>query len=165
MKTSNLPLGSQFFSILEENQIVDWEAKHFWEKMQKNSHDNKNSTKVMLYRGLEILVINKYLEKRKSPNNKRVHLYTGTSRIEYFINYQYNKELHRHLDQKIYDLNQGINNYECRLNFINELTMENSILEKYVSKYTAELNNQINELQLKLDVINSIIDQHKISLA
>lgn len=162
MMSSHLPLGLEFLSIFENHQVVDWQAKHFWEKMPFDNEYNKNILKAKMYRGLTILVQHKYLKKRKSLNNKNVYLYTGTSNIEYLINHQYNKEIQIQLGEKIFEIQNDILNSECKLNYINELVAENFLAERHVSKYKKELHKQLSELKLKLDVIRLIIDQYKI---
>lgn len=159
---SHLPLGLEFLSIFEQNQVVDWQAKHFWEKMPFDGEHNKNIFKAKMYRGLNILVQLKYLEKRKSLNNKNVYLYTGTSNIEYLLNYQYNKEIHIQLDKKVLEIQNDILIHECKLNYINELIAEKILAERYVSKYQKELYKQLRELNLKLEVIHSLINQYKV---
>lgn len=154
-----LPLGIHFISIFENNKIVNWEAKQFWEKMQLDGEQKKNSVKAMMYRGLNMLVQNKYLEKRQSPKNKKVNLYTGTSKIEYLISYNYGIEIYAQLDQRQIEIKRKIEDIESKLNYINELLGEGSLKEKHVLKYRIELDKQMSELQLKLEVINSIIDQ------
>lgn len=162
MMSSYLPLGLEFLSIFEKNKIVDWQAKHFWEKMPFDGEYNKNIFKAKMYRGLNILVQHKYLEKRKSLNNKNVYLYTGTSNIEYLINYQYNKEIQIQLDKQVFDIKSNIKIHEYKLNYVNELISEKILAERHVSKYKKELHKQLFELNLKLDVIHSIIDQYKL---
>lgn len=162
MKTSFLPLGFEFLSIFENYQVVDWQAKHFWEKMPFDDEYNKNILKARMYRGLNILVQHKYLKKIKSLNNNNVYLYTGTSRIEYLINYNYNQEINIQLDQKVFDIQNNIAIHEYKLNYIAELIAEKVLAERYISKYKKELHEQLSELHLKLDVINSIINQYKL---
>lgn len=162
MMSSHLPLGLEFLSIFENHQVVDWQAKHFWEKMPFDDEYNKNILKAKMYRGLSILVQHKYLKKRKSSNNKNVYLYTGTSNIEYLINYQYNKEIQIQLDRKIYEIQNDILNNKCKLNYINELVAEKFLAERHVSKYKKELHKQLFELNLKLEVIHSILNQYKL---
>lgn len=162
MMSSHLPLGFEFLSIFEKNKIVDWQAKTFWEKMPFDGEYNENIFKAKMYRGLNILVQHKYLKKRKSLNNRNVYLYTGTSNIEYLINYQYNKEIQIHLDQKVFDIKSNIVIHEYKLNYIHELISEKVLTERHVSKYKKELHKQLSELNFKLDVIRSIINQYKI---
>ena len=162
MMSSHLPLGLEFLSIFEKNKIVDWQAKHFWEKMPFDDEYNKNILKAKMYRGLNILVQHQYLKKRKALNNRNVYLYTGTSNIEYLINYQYNKELKIQLDQKVFDIKSNIKIHEYKLNYINELVSEKVLAERHVSKYKKELYKQLSELYLKLEVIHSIINQYRL---
>ena len=64
-KSVNLPLYDDFLKIFIDNEITNWQAKHFWEKMPFDNEYNKNILKAKMYRGLTILVQHKYLKKRK----------------------------------------------------------------------------------------------------
>lgn len=60
-KSVNLPLYDEFLKIFLDHKILNWQAKHFWEKMDLNQRYRAKYCKKLMYVGLRVLLKCQYL--------------------------------------------------------------------------------------------------------
>lgn len=79
-----LPCRNQFIQVLSNYEINDWEAKAFWSYFTPQKGCKKQYLRQQMYAGLKILHRNGYLEAKTSPFNRRLFLYSETSKLKLF---------------------------------------------------------------------------------
>ena len=80
-KLVNLPLYDEFLKIFIDHEILNWQAKHFWEKMGLNQRYRAKRCKRLMYVGLRVLLRCKYLEIDVSKSSKKAFSYIETPRL------------------------------------------------------------------------------------
>lgn len=135
-----LPLAKEFEKIFLENEIFEWEAKHFWQKIDQTALVNPAYQKSFMYSGLKILRTRGYLVSQPTFNNKQLFLYTETKKLKEL------KKMTKNLDLKTVF-------YEERLNLIKNLDIYNNqilIISELFPKYT-HLNNELIKIKNTLN--------------
>ena len=89
-KSINLPLYDDFLKIFLDNEIINWQAKHFWEKMGLNQRYRAKRCKQLMYIGLRVLLKCQYLEVDVNKSTQKSFSYNETSRLNELRN-QYKK--------------------------------------------------------------------------
>ncbi len=152
MAKLTLHFYAQFFELLEHSEIIDWPAKMFIEKIfYPFFRTTKNKAKI--YRGLEALVRSGYLDRKKSPNNTRIYLYTATKKAiecheknlaENFITVIKNKisVIQMHIDEK-----------QIEIELIDELISENPQIKQKLESLKEENISDLHTLDLKKRVL------------
>ncbi|MDH1439349.1 hypothetical protein N5I27_13570 [Acinetobacter johnsonii] len=79
-----LPCRNQFIQVLTNNEIKEWEAKEFWSYFTPQKGCSMPPLRQQMYTGLKILHRNGYLEAKYSPLNRRLFLYSETSKLKLF---------------------------------------------------------------------------------
>lgn len=70
-KSVNLPLYEDFLKIFIDNEIINWQAKHFWGKMGLNQRYRTKHSKQLMYVGLRVLLKCQYLEVDANKSTKK----------------------------------------------------------------------------------------------
>ena len=91
-KSVNLPLYDDFLKIFIDNEIINWQAKHFWEKMGLNQRYRAKHCKQLMYIGLRVLLKCQYLEVDGNKSTKKAFSYNETPRLNELRN-QYKKQI------------------------------------------------------------------------
>lgn len=79
MAISTLPFYKDFFFIIENNEVLEWEAKKFVCKiLVEDEQTAKENQKV--YRGINAFVKNGFLLRKANPKNVRTFVYSETTK-------------------------------------------------------------------------------------
>ena len=158
MKKIPLPLSNEFFSIIENHEIINWESKDFWEKMNHSLYTDKQKMRKRMYAGIRVLTICKFFEIKKSPNNNRVNIYTENQRLKSFRSDLIQNRLKDVLSKKHNQILEDIKIKENELNFIQLLSIENPSIKNHLDKYNKKYENDMDFLKSNIKVIEKILD-------
>ena len=132
-------MAKEFEKIFLDNEVFEWEAKHFWQKIDQTVLVNPAYQKSHMYSGLKILSIRGYLIFSPAFNNKRLFLYTETSKLKELRNSRKDLALKFIFFKEKISLINNLESYDFQISFVS----------KIIPKYS-HLNIELKELKNKL---------------
>lgn len=160
MANTILPFYKEFAEIFEKHDIINWQAKDFWEKIGlQEAYDAKNRRK-MLYKGLRILVKTNYLRIDPAKSTKQCFSYVET---EYLVDLKKSMRvsiLAQAFEQKKDELLKEQSDKRRSAFFINNLMIENYHLRKYLTPMSEDLDRDIQIINSNLQLMKMILKQH-----
>lgn len=157
MKITQSLLADDFFEIIENNEIINWESKDFWMRIDDSIHRNKSENQKNIYNLINFLSKNSCFEIKKSPTNKRINTYTENKKLRSIRNNILLEKLNDFLNEKHEYIQENIKKKKKELNFIRSLSEENPSIKNILSKHQIEYEDEIKELELKVTVIKKIL--------
>ncbi|MCH7310547.1 hypothetical protein [Acinetobacter sp. ANC 4805] len=159
LKSVNLPLYNDFLKIFVECEIVNWQAKHFWEKIKFNQNYRTNEDKRLMYVGLKILLKCEYLEVDVNKSSKRAFSYNETPRLNELRDRYKKKKLEPIFSIKRAKFLNEIDDKENNIKFIESLILDDKTLEKYFINYREKLKNDIRNINSNIKLMDEILNK------
>ncbi len=160
MAQTILPFYKEFADIFEKHEIINWQAKDFWEKIGlQQSYDAKNRRK-MLYKGLRILVKANYLRVDPAKSTKQCFSYVETEHLIHLKKSMRISILTQAFEQKKAELLKQQREKRSSLFFLGDLMIENPNLRKYLTPMTEDLDRDIKIIDSNLQLMKMILKQH-----
>lgn len=157
-KTVNLPLYDEFMDIFANHEIQNWQAKHFWEKMDMDKSSKVEQHRRLMYAGLRVLVKCHYLEVDVSQSTRKAFSYKETHRLENLREKFKKQKLEKvFLAKKIEFLGQ-IKDKENNINFIQTLLADDKTLEKYFIVHQQKLENDIRSINSNIKFMEDVLN-------
>ncbi|GAB01501.1 hypothetical protein [Acinetobacter sp. NBRC 100985] len=128
-KSVNLPLYNDFLKIFIEYEIVNWQAKHFWEKMKLNQHYRTKEDKRLMYVGLKILLKCEYLKVDVDQSSKKAFSYNETHRLNELRDKHKKQKLESIFSIKRAEFLNEIDDKENNIKFIESLLSDDKTLK------------------------------------
>lgn len=157
MKITQSLLADDFFEIIENNEIINWESKDFWMRIDGSIHRNKSENQKNIYNLINFLSKNSCFEIKRSPTNKRIKIYTENKKLRNIRNNILLEKLNDFLNEKHEFIQEDIKKKKKELNFIRSLSEENPSIKNILSKHQIEYEDEIKELELRVTVIQKIL--------
>lgn len=157
MKITQSPLADNFFEIVENNEIINWEPKDFWMKIDHSIHQNKREIQQKVYNLISFLSKNSCFEIKRSPTNRRIKIYTENAKLKIIRNKILMEKLSDVLNEKYEKILDDIRIKEQELNFIQSLSMENPSIKNILYQHQTKYEDEIKELELNIKVIKKIL--------
>jgi len=158
-KSVNLPLYNDFLKIFIEYEIVNWQAKHFWEKMKLNQHYRTKEDKRLMYVGLKVLLKCEYLEVDMNQSSKRAFSYNETYRLNELRDRHKKQKLEPIFSIKRTKFLNEIDDKENNIKFIESLLSDDKTLEKYFINHKKKLNNDIRNINSNIKLMDEILNK------
>lgn len=160
MANTILPFYNEFAEIFENHDIINWQAKDFWEKIGlQEAYDAKNRRK-MLYKGLRILVKTKYLRIDPAKSTKQCFSYVQTEHLVHLKKSMRVSILEQAFEQKKAELLKEQSDKRRSAFFINNLMIENYYLRKYLTAMSEDLDRDIQIINSNLQLMKMILKQY-----
>ena len=157
-KSVNLPLYDDFLKVFIDNEIINWQAKHFWEKMGLNQRYRAKRCKQLMYIGLRVLLKCQYLEVDANKSTKKAFSYNETSRLNELRNQYKKHKLESIFSIKEIEFMDQIKDKENNLKFIESLLSNDKTLEKHLIKYKEKLENDIKNINSNIRLMKDIMN-------
>lgn len=158
MKKIPLPLAKEFFSIIENYEINNWQAKDFWGKMNHSLYIDKQLMRKKMYAGIRVLVICNFFNIQKSSSNKRINIYTENKRLKEFRKEIIQNQLNEALNGKHHKMIEEVKIKENEIDFIKSLCEEIPSIEKHLDKYNKKYIKEMDILRSNIRVIEKILN-------
>lgn len=153
----HLPMAEEFEKIFLENEVYEWEAKHFWQKIDQTVLVNPEYEKSFMYSGLKILRIRGYLISQPTFNNKRLFLYTATKKLKALKNSNQNSDLKSIFFEERSNLIKNLEVYDFQISFISELIPKYPHLNIEIFKIKKTLNLNRKKYEEKINAIDHFL--------
>ena len=156
-KSVNLPLYDDFLKIFMDNEIINWQAKHFWEKMVLNQRYRAKRCKQLMYVGLKVLLKCQYLEVDANKSTKKAFSYNETPRLNELRNQYKKQKLENVFLIKEAEFINKIKDKENNLKFIESLLLNDKTLEKHLINHKEKLENEIKNMHSNIRLMKDIM--------
>lgn len=156
-KSVNLPLYDEFLKIFINYEIVDWQAKHFWEKIMLNPDYRSLRSKQLMYVGLRVLLRCDYLKIDNIKSTRKSFSYNETPRLNELRNRYKKQKLENIFSEKKSHFLDEIKDKENNIRFIESLLLEDKTLDKYLINYKEKLQIDIKNINSNIRLMNDII--------
>ncbi|WP_111858554.1 hypothetical protein [Acinetobacter sp. CFCC 10889] len=156
-KSVNLPLYHDFLKIFMDNEIINWQAKHFWEKMGLNQRYRAKRCKQLMYVGLRVLLKCQYLEIDEKQSTKKAFSYTETLRLNELRNQYKKQKLENIFLIKETEFINQINDKKNNLTFLESLLSNDKTLEKHLINHKEKLENEIRNMHSNIRLMKDIM--------
>lgn len=156
-KSVNLPLYDDFLKIFMDNEIINWQAKHFWEKMGLNQRYRAKRCKQLMYVGLKVLLKCQYLEVDANKFTKKAFSYHETPRLNELRNQYKKQKLENVFLIKEAEFINKIKDKENNLKFIESLLLNDKTLEKHLINHKEKLENEIKNMHSNIRLMKDIM--------
>lgn len=156
-KSITLPLYDDFLKIFIDNEIINWQAKHFWEKMGLKQHYRAEHCKRLMYVGLRVLLRCKYLEIDEVKSSKKSFIYKETPKLDELRDKYIKRKLEAIFEVKKNDFLNQIQNKENNIKFIESILLEDETLEKYFINHKEKLEHDIKNIKSNIKFMDSIM--------
>ena len=156
-KLVNLPLYDEFLKIFIDHEILNWQAKHFWEKMGLNQRYRAKRCKRLMYVGLRVLLRCKYLEIDVSKSSKKAFSYKETPRLNELRDRYKKQKLEAIFSIKKSEFLNQIKDKENNIEFIESLLSDDKTLEKYFINHKEKLETDIKNIKSNIELMNNIM--------
>lgn len=157
-KSVNLPLYNDFLKIFIEYEIVNWQAKHFWEKMKLNQHYRTKEDKRLMYVGLKILLKCEYLKVDVDQSSKKAFSYNETHRLNELRDKHKKQKLESIFSIKRAEFLNEIDDKENNIKFIESLLSDDKTLKKYFINHKEKLKKDIKNIKSNIRFMDEIMN-------
>ena len=157
-KSVNLPLYDEFLKIFINHEIINWQAKHFWEKMGLNQRYRAKRCKRLMYVGLRVLLRCKYLEIDVTKSSKKAFSYKETPRLNELRDRYKKQKLEAIFSIKKSEFLNQIKDKENNIEFIESLLSDDKTLEKYFINHKEKLETDIKNIKSNIKLMDSIMN-------
>lgn len=159
MTDSQSILADDFFSVIENHEIINWESKDFWMKIDHTIHKNNQKNRQKIYNLIGFLSKNSCFDITKSPTKKRIKLYTENEKLKKMRNKIIQENLNDILNEKYGKTLDSIRVKESELNFIISLYNEYPSIKNTLAKYQEKYEEDIKALKSNINVIKDILER------
>lgn len=156
-KSAYLPLYDEFMNIFLDHEIVNWQAKDFWEKMELNPRYKTKRYKRMMYIGLRVLLRYKCLEIDVTKSSKKAFSYKETPRLNELRDRYKKQKLEAIFSIKKSEFLNQIKDKENNIEFIESLLSDDKTLEKYFINHKEKLETDIKNIKSNIELMNNIM--------
>ncbi|MFY5965498.1 hypothetical protein ACOUVW_12930 [Acinetobacter baumannii] len=156
-KSITLPLYDDFLKIFIDNEIINWQVKHFWEKMGLKQHYRAEHCKRLMYVGLRVLLRCKYLEIDEVKSTKKSFSYKETHRLDELRDKYRKQKLEAIFSVKKIEFSNQIKDKENNIKFLESLLLEDKTLEKYFINHKEKLEADIKNIKSNIKFMDSIM--------
>ena len=156
-KSVNLPLYDDFLKIFIDNEIINLQAKHFWEKIELNQRYRDKRCKQLMYIELRVLIKYKYLEVDVNRYTKKAFSYNETPRLNELRNQYKKQKLENIFLIKETEFINQINDKKNNLTFIESLLSDDKTLEKHLINHKEKLENDIKNMHSNIRLMKDIM--------
>lgn len=157
-KTFKLPLYNEFLEVFANNEIHNWQAKHFWEKMGLNQRYRARRCKRLMYAGLRVLLKYNYLELDIESSKKNAFSYKETPHLNKLRELYKKQKLTELFSTKKLVLLDELQDKENIIEFINDLLLDDKSLEKYFIDHKKTLENDIKKINSNIRFMDDILN-------
>lgn len=152
-----LPCRNQFIQVLINNEIQDWEAKAFWSYFTPQKGCTMQYLRQQMYAGLKILHRNGYLEAKISPFNRRLFLYSETTKLKLFRNKILINDYENIFKKEIETLNINLEKIDNMAVLIDELSITYPGLKDRLLFARNEIESNRISQEMKLQTFNDLL--------
>lgn len=156
-KLVNLPLYDEFLKIFIDHEILNWQAKHFWEKMGLNQRYRAKRCKRLMYVGLRVLLRCKYLEIDVSKSSKKAFSYIETPRLNELRDSYKKQKLEAIFSIKKFEFINQIKDKENNIKFIESLLSDDKTLEQYFINHKEKLETDIKNIKSNIKLMDNLM--------
>lgn len=156
-KSVKLPLYDDFLKIFIDNEIINWQAKHFLDKMKMNKSNGTEQYRQLLYAGLRVLVKCQYLKIDVNKSTKKAFSYIETPRLNELRNQYKKQKLENVFLIKETEIINKIKDKENNLTFIESLLSDDKTLEKHLINHKEKLENDIKNMHSNIRLMDEIL--------
>lgn len=159
MKISKRPFFKELCKIIGENHIHSWKTCDFWNKIKHLGIENNNVNYQCVYRLLQYLVQEHFLESNYSENGYAYTIYNETLRMSDFrTNYciESTSSIHR-LQLKKKSFSDHLNFILEEITAYEDLKFSFPELQQEINELIQLKNNKILKLQAKQRAIDSLL--------
>lgn len=139
-------------------EIKNWQAKHFWEKMGMSKNSKVEQHRRLMYVGLRILVKCHYLEVDVSQSTRRVFSYKETHWLDNLREKFKKQKLEKVFLAKKTEFLGQIKDKENNINFIQTLLADDKTLEKYFIVHQQQLENDIRSINSNIKFMEDVLN-------
>jgi len=157
-----LPMAEEFERIFLENEVYEWEAKDFWQKIDQTAlgaFGIPKRQKAYMYSAIKTLTILKYLVSKPSPYNHRVFLYTSTQKLKNLCNRESSLNLKTIINKEKSNLINELETCVIQVSIITEMFPKYSHLKKELIVIKNELNFEKHKLENKINAITLLLEK------
>lgn len=152
-----LPCRNQFIQVLSNNEINDWEAKEFWSYFTQQKGYTMQYLRQQMYAGLKILHRNGYLETITSPFNRRLFLYSETTKLKLFREKILINDYENIFKKEIETLNINLEKIENMAVLIDELSIAYPGLKDKLTFARNEIITKKTSQEMKLKTFKDLL--------
>lgn len=153
-----LPLAKEFERIFLENDVYEWEAKEFWQKIDQSARTSIHQ-KAYMYSGIKTLTILEYLVSKPSAYNHRVFLYTSTQKLKDLCNRGKNLNIKSIIHEEKSNLISDLEHCKIQILFISEMFSKHPHLKKELIVINNDLNFEKCKLENKINAITLLLEK------
>ncbi|MFW1843607.1 hypothetical protein ACG9YY_11805 [Acinetobacter pittii] len=158
MAKYTLPFYSNFFQVMEKNEIVEWRANDFIFAIFGKNSKIKNHERQSIYRGLNILVKCDYLKRIRDKNNKSIFRYSETTRLQQHKNIEKIAKVKEVLKEEQNNLISTLEKRSSEKVFINDIINKNPELKDFFLNYDFVISQELRQLEIKASFIKNIFN-------
>lgn len=157
----NAPLNfyKELARIFENHEIINWEAKDFWNKLALEEHPNAVKFRRIMYSNLRALLREKYLMIDQTKSKKNRLSYSQTEHLIEFKQKLKAKRIKNAFDEKKVQLLLDVKEKRNNMFFLLHLIDEDNNLEKYLSKFSDDLIQEIDAINSNIKLMEMILNQ------
>ena len=157
MKTRAMPLTIEFFYILENFEIINWEAKDFWSKMDASAYSDVNTMRQKMYAAIKFLVSYEHLDVKKSPNHKELNIYSENEALRSFYKEVMRLRVNDELMDTYNQLLEEIKIKENSIKFIASLIDNHPSIKNHLNEHNKQYENELIKLKSNVNLMKDII--------
>lgn len=154
-------LADDFFDIIENNEIINWETKDFWKKIDHSQYKDEQNLQQQIYKLISLLAKNSCFDVKRSEKNKRLKIYTENKKLKRIRNLVIQDKLNEVLEEKYNSTLEEINLKENELKFILSLLEENPSFKSILDNHHTKYKNELYILKSKINVMTDIKKHNK----
>lgn len=157
-----LPMAEEFERIFLENDVYEWQAKDFWQKIDQtvlNKFGKPDRQKSYVYSAIKTLTILEYLVAKPSSHSHRVFLYTSTEKLKNLFNRGSFSDVKHVLNLEKNNLINQLDIHKTQISFISEMFSKHLHLKKQLIIINKELNFEKQKLENKINAITLLLEK------
>ena len=160
-----LPFYSEFFGVLENNEILNWRANDFVMAVLHTQCVIDRKKRQLIYQGLNVLVQCNFLERERDQKNKKLFRYTETMRLKIHKKNILHKKIKKELTIETDILKALLANNKAKQSIIKNIVHKNPEFKSFFEKYDTDISNNLIELENKAIFIKNVINDIEAGLS
>ncbi|GAA5558340.1 hypothetical protein Asch01_03096 [Acinetobacter schindleri] len=155
-----LPLGEEFLEILNFCEIVDWEAKDFWNMLETSGlvYHERKKLRTQTYASLQLLRKHGYLTVESAAYRKQLFLYSQTEKLINMRKTPAKKNKVTILVSYKEELQLKTNELISQIEYSAELLVSLPELEKEIINFRNSLEHQLKKHQVETNTLNRLLE-------
>lgn len=153
-----LPFYSEFFKVLENNEILNWRANDFVLAVLQTKCIIDGKNRQLIYKGLNVLVQCNFLQRERDQKNKKLFRYSETIRLKVHKENVLHKKIKDALIIERGSLEASLAKNRVEQYVIKDIVHKNPEFGKFFEKYDVSISNSLIELESKAIFIKHVIN-------